>query len=952
VVEVKPVGRYTARQVSDHVSARMARFKRPHVVVFTNALPRGADGVSTGTPSRQPGDPVFADAASPAWSFPPTSSQPTARVTPGIADGTPPAQSSVIRQMRPHTSDPIPGTRAAFFGDIRAVPDLRPSAIGKFLSLNAKTLWVRGVTYGTYRPGADGVDYPDVAAVERDFAAIAAAGFNAVRIYTVPPRWLLDAASTHGLRIMVGVPWAEHIAFLDERWRAAAIVARVSAGVRACAGHPAVLCYALGNEIPAPVVRWHGHRRVERFLARLADAARAADPTALVTYVNYPTTEYLDVPWADLVTFNLCLESAERLDAYLARLHNLAGDRPLVLGEIGIDSRLHGEPAQARMAAEQVRVAFAAGCAGAFVFAWTDDCQRGGDAVEDRDFGLTDRARHPKPALATVRHAFEQAPFPRTWSWPRISVVVCSYNGARTIAECLEGLARLEYPNYEVIVVDDGSTDETASIARRFDVRLHRTSNRGLSAARNSGLALATGEIVAYIDDDAYPDPHWLTYLATTFLTTNDVGVGGPNVPPPSDGPVAHAVAASPGGPVHVLVSDREAEHLPGCNMAFRRSALEAIGGFDPRFRIAGDDVDVGWRLRDAGGTLGFSPAALVWHHRRGSLRAYLRQQMGYGRAEALLERKWPERYNAAGHAHWAGRLYGGAFRGPGWKTARVCYGTWGSAPIQSVEASGPGLFAAVMTMPEWYLVVAAVAVVGLLGLLWRPLLLALPLLAAALSIPVATAVRAATACCPPTTLRSPIARLRYRALVAALHALQPVARLRGRLNAGLTPWRHRSGQLVPRARRMLAVWEQHWQSPDERLRRLERYLSKAGVPVRRGGDFDRWDLGVRGGLLGGARLVMLVEDHGMGRQLTRLSVRARVSMVAGLVTVGLAALTLAAAAGGALLVAAVLGAAAATLAVRVIVECSAAIGAAETAWCLLVRRTPTSVTVAPRERD
>jgi Predicted glycosyltransferases len=106
-------------------------------------------------------------------------------------------------------------------------------------------------------------------------------------------------------------------------------------------------------------------------------------------------------------------------------------------------------------------------------------------------------------------------------------------------------------------------------------------------------------------------------------------------------------VAAAPGGPIHVLLSDRRAEHIPGCNSAFRREALEAVGGFDRRFRAAGDDVDLCWRLQERGWSIGFSPSAMVWHHRRNSVRTYWRQQKGYGRAEAILERKWPERYNA-----------------------------------------------------------------------------------------------------------------------------------------------------------------------------------------------------------------------------------------------------------------------------------------------------------------
>src|SRR5207249_4704602 len=186
-----------------------------------------------------------------------------------------------------------------------------------------------------------------------------------------------------------------------------------------------------------------------------------------------------------------------------------------------------------------------------------------------------------------------------------------------------------------------------------------------------------TGEIVAYLDDDARPDAHWLTYLAATFLGTPHAAVGGPNIPPPGDGPIAACVANAPGGPTHVLLSDREAEHLPGCNLAIRKACLQAIGGFDPGFRVAGDDVDVCWRLREAGWTLGFDPAAMVWHHRRNSLRAFWKQQVGYGKSEALLERKWPDKYNAAGHPTWSGRVYGSQLRWMLGRPSRIYYGTW-----------------------------------------------------------------------------------------------------------------------------------------------------------------------------------------------------------------------------------------------------------------------------------
>src|SRR5262249_20818543 len=163
---------------------------------------------------------------------------------------------------------------------------------------------------------------------------------------------------------------------------------------RACAGHQAVLCYAVGNEIPAPIARWHGRRAVERFVERLYCAAKDEDPEGLVTYVNYPSTEYLQLPFLDLVSFNVYLESPERLARYPARLQNVAGNRPLLLAEAGLDSRRHGLELQADTLAWQLRSAFSSGCAGAFVFAWTDEWHRGGFDITDWDFGLTDRERN------------------------------------------------------------------------------------------------------------------------------------------------------------------------------------------------------------------------------------------------------------------------------------------------------------------------------------------------------------------------------------------------------------------------------------------------------------------------------------------------------------------------------------------------------------------------------
>ena len=748
----------------------------------------------------------------------------------------------------------------------------RPHVQGKFLFEGDTKLWIRGVTYGTFRPDADGSEYHDPETVEHDFAEMASHGLNAIRTYTVPPRWLLDTAQRHGLRVMIGLPWEQHVTFLDDKKRARSIEARVRAGVRACAGHPAVLCYAIGNEIPAPIVRWYGNRRVEQYLERLYRAAKQEDPEGLVTYVNYPTTEYLQLPFLDLVCFNVYLETQERLETYLARLQNMAGDRPLLMGEVGLDSRRNGEYIQADVLDWQIRTIFAGGCAGAFVFAWTDEWYRGGHDIADWDFGLTDRQRCPKPALTAVCNAFADAPVPQDLSWPHMSVVVCSYNGARTIRDCCEGLLRLEYPNFEVIVVNDGSSDATPEIVSEYDFRLISTENRGLSNARNTGWQEARGEIVVYIDDDAYPDPHWLTYLALAFMRTTHVGIGGPNLPPPGDGPVADCVANAPGGPVHVLLSDTEAEHIPGCNMAFRKTALQAIAGFDPQFRTAGDDVDVCWRLQQQGWTIGFSPAAMVWHHRRNSVRTYWKQQQGYGKAEALLERKWPEKYNVLGHLSWAGRLYGrGSKRCASWGRDRIYQGTWGSALFQSIYAPAPSFWGCLPLMPEWYVVIATLTALSALGLFWKPLLVALPLLGYALGVLLVQAGLSARQASFTSAPQSRTERLQLWALTTILHLMQPLARLRGRWRYGLTPWRWGStrGWAWPWSQ-TFQLWSEQWQCPLARLQAIEETLQDEGTTSVRGGDYDRWDLEVRGGVLGAVRLLATTEEHGAGKQLVR----------------------------------------------------------------------------------
>src|SRR4029453_162033 len=166
---------------------------------------------------------------------------------------------------------------------------------------------------------------------ERDFEAMAASGVNAVRTYTAPPTRVLDAAERYGLWLLVGLGAERCIGYLNDARGSRRIEQDVRRRADLCAGHPPVLCYAGGNEIPSPIVRWFGRRRIERLLTRLVSVVRRADPTALVTYANYPPTEYLQLPFLDLLAFNVYLENADALRAYTGRLQNVAGERPLLM---------------------------------------------------------------------------------------------------------------------------------------------------------------------------------------------------------------------------------------------------------------------------------------------------------------------------------------------------------------------------------------------------------------------------------------------------------------------------------------------------------------------------------------------------------------------------------------------------------------------------------------------
>ncbi len=755
--------------------------------------------------------------------------------------------------------------------------------------------FVKGVTYGPFPTGRHGGPFPERTMVDTDFAMMAEAGINTVRVFTVPPLWLLDAAQEAGLKLLVGLPWSQHIAFLDSPATQQQIREAVIAGVRDCGRHPAIFAYLVGNEIPPDMVRWHGAEPVRGFLKNLVACVRAEHPDALVSYANYPSTEYLTVDFTDFVCFNVYLHDRSAFRRYIARLHNVAVDQPLVLTEFGVDSFGEGEEEQRRILSWQIHTAFEAGVAGTFVFAWTDEWFTGGHLVENWAFGLVGRDRRPKPSFDEVAQQYQGILPPPLRRYPRVSVVVCAYNAERTMDQCLASLAQLKYPDYEVIVVNDGSRDRTLEISQSYDnCRIIDQPNKGLSVARNVGAEAATGEIVAYTDSDCVADPDWLTYLVAKMEASGLSACGGPNFPPPEDDLVPAAVAVSPGGPTHVLISDEVAEHIAGCNMAFRRDALLQLGGFDPIYRAAGDDVDICWRFQDAGYTIGFSPAAVVWHFRRNTVAAYCAQQRGYGKAEALVYSKHPFRFNLFGQAKWLGRIYGDLSTSLLLSRRPIIYsGVFGRGLFQTMYEPPSSLTAFLPLSFEWSVAALPLALAGIAGGGWL-WLLTVPLLITWVM-------------CVNGARKAPIDKrfsgFQARALVALLIYLGPLLRGWERLKWRFKEMRTQGhvGFLETEQHARIAwgtrafhlsYWSDAGTEKEALISGLMDFLVPQKYFVAPDTGWSNWDLEIARGLCSRALVVVCTENHGGAKRLLRVRCAMRFSRFAAFSLRSCAALT------------------------------------------------------------
>jgi len=231
---------------------------------------------------------------------------------------------------------------------------------------------------------------------------------------------------------------------------------------------------------------------------------------------------------------------------------------------------------------------------------------------------------------------------------PYVSIIVPVLNRENTIGKCIESLLELDYPFYETIIIDGGSTDKTMDVVSKYPVKVIIDRRRGAYAARNSGLQAAQGDLIFFTDSDCISNRDVLRKLARHLTDEKIAGVGGqissynPATIIERFSNYAHIVTFNlPKG----IVIWNENKLLSGgiytANALYRKSVLEEVNGFDVDF-VVGGDYDLSWRLQRVGYRIVFDPGAVVFHKHRTALGDLIKQFFNYGIEHPLLLKKQP----------------------------------------------------------------------------------------------------------------------------------------------------------------------------------------------------------------------------------------------------------------------------------------------------------------------
>jgi len=231
---------------------------------------------------------------------------------------------------------------------------------------------------------------------------------------------------------------------------------------------------------------------------------------------------------------------------------------------------------------------------------------------------------------------------------PLISVIIPVKNGEKTIKKCLDSLKNLHYTNYEIIVIDDNSNDNTSEILSSYEgIEVLKTSGIGPSKCRNLAIKQARGEYLAFTDGDCLVHPEWLNELLKGFGEDNVIGVGGDQQSPHDEtkfGRIVQEFLKAVGFVTDYIKGKKimiETQHNPTCNVIYKKEIFDKIGGFRENL-WPGEDVELDYRIKQLKKyKLKYNPLAIVYHYRPANLGAFCKMMNNYGWAQGFLVKKY-----------------------------------------------------------------------------------------------------------------------------------------------------------------------------------------------------------------------------------------------------------------------------------------------------------------------
>lgn len=229
----------------------------------------------------------------------------------------------------------------------------------------------------------------------------------------------------------------------------------------------------------------------------------------------------------------------------------------------------------------------------------------------------------------------------------RVSVIIPAYNAEKSLGLCLDSLTAQTYSreHYEIIVVDDGSTDGTGQIARRAGVGCLHQQNQGPATARNIGAAAATGDIILFTDSDCIPTPHWIEEMVSSFEDSEIAAVKGAYRTNQKE-IVARFAQIEFEERFAILEKAGYTDMVDTYSAGYRRAIFEKLGGFDTRFPKAdNEDTELSYRMAERNLKMIFNPRAIVYHlGHPSSLQRYARLKFSRGYWRMVVYKKFPDK--------------------------------------------------------------------------------------------------------------------------------------------------------------------------------------------------------------------------------------------------------------------------------------------------------------------